>query len=369
MIRVLKYLVFITLSSLALSVEGQIYSKPNNSYGIIYNRTRPDSTSLIPTFPIAPSGTASLHSINQKMGATYCDSTGHRFYFFDPSDSSWTKLGATQLNDSTIIVGRDTVRIHAGSGGGGVTLINASGAGDSLFVTPNKVKRIDHDATLVISTSANKLLMGADTISYVTTPSKLRDTAAALRAAIAGGGSATLSNVGSGYRLVKTAGGQIKTLFAGDGTVIDSSTNTNGLTIKRDTTGSNGTVTRSELKDTARSLKRTISDSLVYALKSILLPSRLEFIATADTATYQDSALIGTQIMMLSIESYQVGFTTRSTSIYMAFDATTGTISLTNGQFTAGDQVIIIYRTPPVFLLDGSGNPIRDSSGNFIIIN
>lgn len=122
--------------------------------------------------------------------------------------------------------------------------------------------------------------------------------------------------------------------------------------------------------DTAKANLRTqISDSLIYALKSILIPSRLEFIASADTATYQDSALIGSQIMMLSIESYQVGFTTRSTSVYMSFDATTGTISLNNGEFVAGDQVIIIYRTPPVFLLDGSGNPIRDGSGNFIILN
>lgn len=140
-------------------------------------------------------------------------------------------------------------------------------------------------------------------------------------------------------------------------------------TLKVDTTGSNGITTRSELKDTTSRLKKAISDSLIYALKSILIPSRLEFIASADTANYQDSALIGSQIMMLSIESYQVGFTTRSTSIYMSFDATTGTISLTNGQFAAGDQVIVIYRTPPVFLLDGSGSPVRDGSGNFIILN
>jgi hypothetical protein len=179
------------------------------------------------------------------------------------------------------------------------------------------------------------------------------------------GGGATLSNVGSGYRWVKSADGQIKTVIPGDGQLIDSATNT--LTIRRDTTGANGTVTRSELKDTTSSLRKKISDTLIYALKSILIPSRLEFIASSDTATYQDDALIGSQIMMLSIESYQVGFTTRSTSVYMSFDATTGTISLTNGEFAAGDQVIIIYRTPPVFLTDG--NPIRDGSGNFIILN
>jgi hypothetical protein len=163
-------------------------------------------------------------------------------------------------------------------------------------------------------------------------------------------GTGTVTQVNTGYGLT---GGPI----------------TSTGTAKVDTTGANGITTRSELKDSTTRLKRAISDSLIYALKSILIPSRLEFIASADTATYQDSALIGSQIMMLSIESYQVGFTTRSTSVYMSFDATTGTISLNNGEFAAGDQVIIIYRTPPVFLLDGSGNPIRDGSGNFIILN
>lgn len=165
-----------------------------------------------------------------------------------------------------------------------------------------------------------------------------------------GGGSGTVTSVATSYGLT---GGTITTTG----------------TLKVDTTGANGIVTRSELKDTTSRLKKAISDSLIYALKSILITSRLEFIASADTANYQDNALIGSQIMMLSIESYQVGFTTRSTSVYAAFDATTGTISLTNGEFAAGDQVIIIYRTAPVFLTDGSGNPIRDGSGNFIILN
>jgi hypothetical protein len=184
-----------------------------------------------------------------------------------------------------------------------------------------------------------------------------------------GGGSATLTNSGTGYRFATTPNGTVKSLVAGDGLRGDSTANAGSITFYRDTTGSNGSVTRSELKDTTASLRRKISDTLIYAIQSILIPSRLEFIASADTATYQNDDLIGTQIMMLSIESYQVGFTVRSTSVYMSFDSATGTITLSNGEFAEDDQVIIIYRTPPVFLLDGSGNPVRDGSGNFIILN
>jgi hypothetical protein len=64
-----------------------------------------------------------------------------------------------------------------------------------------------------------------------------------------GGGSTTLVNAGSGYRLVITPNGTIKTIVPGDGQKIDSASNI--LTVRRDTTGANGTVTRSELKDTA----------------------------------------------------------------------------------------------------------------------
>jgi hypothetical protein len=181
-----------------------------------------------------------------------------------------------------------------------------------------------------------------------------------------GAGGTTLTNAsGSGDTLL--IGSTIKRLEAGYG--IDRTVSGTNILDKVDTASANGVTTRSELKDTTSSLRRKISDSLIYALKSILIPSRIEFIASADTASYQDDALIGAQIMMLSIESYQVGFTVRSTSVYMSFDSSTGTITLTNGEFADDDQVIIIYRTAPVFLLDGLGNPIRDGSGNFIILN
>lgn len=60
---------------------------------------------------------------------------------------------------------------------------------------------------------------------------------------------ATLSNVGSGYRLVKTAAGQLKTLFVGYGLLADSSSNTDGITFKADTSSANHLVTQNDLND------------------------------------------------------------------------------------------------------------------------
>jgi hypothetical protein len=138
---------------------------------------------------------------------------------------------STVLNDSTIIIGGDTLEILGGAKGGSAldttsmslridarvkysdtllmlypylrkndtvslsfridqkqqALVNATGAGDTLFVGPNKIKKIDHDQTLVFSTNSNKILMGADTISWIASIPRLTDTARALRAAMAGG--------------------------------------------------------------------------------------------------------------------------------------------------------------------------------------
>lgn len=56
---------------------------------------------------------------------------------------------------------------------------------------------------------------------------------------ISSGGITGVDNVGAGNRLVTTDGTEIKTLFPGIDILIDSSTNTNGLTIHADTTDNN----------------------------------------------------------------------------------------------------------------------------------
>lgn len=113
--QLLKILVFLAVGQ---TVYGQIYTKPNNSYGLIYNRSRFDSTIFLPTRCGTPVGLPDLSSTDQNMMALQFDSCGHRLYLFDPSLKSWfSTSGASQLNDSVFVVGLDTVTIR-GTGGG-----------------------------------------------------------------------------------------------------------------------------------------------------------------------------------------------------------------------------------------------------------
>lgn len=84
-------------------------------------------------------------------------------------------------NDSTvriITLGGDT--LTAIVSGQGTVIANASTTGDTLW-NGSALKRLDTDATITRSTNATKILLGVDTISYVSTPSKLRDTSLLLR--------------------------------------------------------------------------------------------------------------------------------------------------------------------------------------------
>lgn len=85
-----------------------------------------------------------------------------------------------QLTDSSFKVGNDTIVIR---GTGGSSIVNASGSGDTLW-NGSAIKRLDHDATLTFSINTNKILMGVDTIAWVSSIPRLRDTAATLRSLI-----------------------------------------------------------------------------------------------------------------------------------------------------------------------------------------
>lgn len=115
---------------------------------------------------------------------------------------------------------------------------------------------------------------------------------------------------------------------------------------------------------------RALQDTARLLLNNQILIGRISFIQGAASATYQNDTLIGKNITSLEIQGYSVGFLQRPNSVYISsFDSSTGVITLTNGVFEAGDFVRILFRTPPIFLLDANGWPIKDSNGNYIILN
>jgi hypothetical protein len=61
-----------------------------------------------------------------------------------------------------------------------------------------------------------------------------------------------LTNIGSGYRLVATSTGNIKTLVNGYGILADSTTNANAITVSADTSSTNHLVTQSDLNAAIR---------------------------------------------------------------------------------------------------------------------
>jgi hypothetical protein len=98
------------------------------------------------------------------------------------------------------------------------------------------------------------------------------------------------SNVGAGYRLLKPGTQEIKTLFAGTGITIDSTTNADGLTISSaagsgtvtdfiftDANGFDGTVATSTTTPTL-SLTTTVTDDRVFFSNSGAIGSSADFI-------------------------------------------------------------------------------------------
>lgn len=194
MIRMLKILVIMLLSSLA--VKSQIFIRPNNSYGVTYNRLRADSSLLFATYCGVPVGTAGLHSINQKMSALYYDSCGHKLYVFDPSDSTWSIAGSGALSrfgieDATSSTDRynnmkgnaievdsaSAVILNSMAGGNTSSLLLAGNAflsgasstdGTSINVYPDRI-----DFPRSISTKAAKLVVYSSDSLIIPSPSSI----------------------------------------------------------------------------------------------------------------------------------------------------------------------------------------------------
>ena len=105
-----------------------------------------------------------------------------QFYWFDSTTLRWNQFGATL--DTTSLSNRINLKQNI--------LSNAGILGDSLLIN-NSIKRLQNDYGLTFSTNATKILMFIDTLgaNHVVTTSQLKDTAAAIRSAIGGGGGIT----------------------------------------------------------------------------------------------------------------------------------------------------------------------------------
>ena len=138
----------------------------SDSGTIIANR----DTNWLPKF----SGTVVFKPSNKKL------------YWFDSATLSWNQFA--DVIDTTSLSNRINLKQNQ--------LSNAGVSGDSLYIN-NAIKRIQNDYGLTFSTNATKILMFVDTLgsNHVVTTSQLKDTAAAIRAAIGGGGSG-LTSVG-----------------------------------------------------------------------------------------------------------------------------------------------------------------------------
>lgn len=115
--RVLIFLVLLMLNYVAFS---QIFTKPNNTYGTISNRSSNDSTLYFPTACGVPTDSTFLYSQGFGKGqilskaAKYYDSCGHHEYTWDPALKAWhiidSSAGGGSFYDSTLMASRNKVK-------------------------------------------------------------------------------------------------------------------------------------------------------------------------------------------------------------------------------------------------------------------
>ncbi len=219
-------------------------------------------------------------------------------------------------------------------------------------------------------------LKPADSIQLKAVPAATADSILAVRAFSSGmntvikipvsavGSSATLSNVGSGYRLVKTADGQVKTIFVGYGVIADSSTNTNGITLKADTSSTNHIVTQSDLNDaiagSGSGISGLTSGRVVIATSGTTIGDDAGFTYNSTTNKLSaDSLLIkkglADSLMMGAYESDYVDSSTFfGTSITAGTDAKPVTTNRYSALVAAGLRTIEVNKGQGGYLLQHS---------------
>lgn len=192
------------ISSLVSAQTDSLKYSQINGYGFKYKRMAFDSVLMVPlsTSPHAP----------YRMGAL-------RYKASDSTLQLWTGY---QWN--SILTGV----------GNGVDTAYAYDDSTLAIETPNR----DYFIKIKGKPSATQLndstfIVGDDTITIHGT----------------GGTSITLNNIGTGYALLATPGGNFKRINPGYGVDIDSTTTANTITVKADTSSTNHLVTQSDLND------------------------------------------------------------------------------------------------------------------------
>jgi hypothetical protein len=202
-----KYLAaLIAVMAFFITGYGQVESRYSqiSGTGFKYKRMVKDSVDIIPlsTSPHVP----------YRMG-------GIRYNIADSCVQVWTGTQwikdnrAVQLTDTSFIIGNDTIRISGtGGGGGGLSLIKSAGSAYRLVLAPDSIRSVNIAGTWLFADTVSdrkELRMGVDpqvgyginiapvtdVLSIDTTGAfslvpqeRLRDTAAAIRAAIGTGG-------------------------------------------------------------------------------------------------------------------------------------------------------------------------------------
>lgn len=176
-------------------------------------------------------------------------------FYFDGTDISLTAVDIYTGNTNYLAIG-DNQSAHSGSsievgGGDNRFFIHTQGNGINGNMTRGTYKFEHHDISL--------MLLGADEVTdythklsflsdytgareWVFPNGNTKDTLATLANVRAGGGSGggtDNANVGSGFRWLKPGTQEIKTVRGESGILIDSSSHTDELTIKADTTNAN----------------------------------------------------------------------------------------------------------------------------------
>lgn len=189
----------------------QTFSK---TYGYDFQRGNFLKVLLFPTGCNAPALLSATDSA-RLQAALYYDSCNNKVYIYSPKSKTWAFLsaGGSGGGIQQFIAGFGLMQINDSSAMVDTSVIASRWAIDSLSIV--KINKADSAA------------------GYVT-PSRLKDTAAVLRALIAASGGSPNTSVGSGIKIAINGTNNIKSVTAGYGAIWDSAT-TNQVNIKIDT--------------------------------------------------------------------------------------------------------------------------------------